>query len=75
MFKEWSSALVVQFVGRISSFSTFQRMLKLQWSKYGEFSIITAGSNLFVVKVPSVVIRDQILEGGPWHVYGQPLIV
>lgn len=65
---------MVQFVEQISNFITFQR-LKLQWSKFGDFSIVTAGSNLFVIWVPSLPIRDQILEGGSWHVHGQSLIV
>lgn len=66
---------MVQFVGQISNFSTFQRMLKIQWRKFGDFSNISAGSNLFVVQTASVDVRDQILEGGPWYVHGQPLIV
>lgn len=60
--REWKNSLIVQFVCQIANFSTFQRMLKYQWGKEGEFTVRPAGSNIFVARMASVEARDRILE-------------
>ena len=31
--------------------------------------------NLFIIQFQNAVIRDRVLEDGPWHIQNQPLIV
>lgn len=61
----WTNALILQFVGKIVSYSAFLKVLKILWRNFGEFTVSPIGSNLFVVQVVNLDVRDQIIEGGP----------
>ena len=71
----WKNAIVAQFVGRIPNFSYFQKMVNLLWGDEGEVDIRPAGHNLFLLQFSNPILRDRVLENGPWHIQGKPLIV
>ncbi|XVF45641.1 hypothetical protein PTKIN_Ptkin02bG0223100 [Pterospermum kingtungense] len=47
-------------------------MLKMFWGKDGGIKIHSTGTNF---QISSKEVRDWILEGGPWHIHNQLLIV
>ena len=71
----WKNAVVAQFIGRISNFSLFSRMMNLLWGAEGEVDIRPAGRNLFIIQLPNSATRDRVLNMGPWHIQNNPLIV
>ncbi|XVE55634.1 hypothetical protein DITRI_Ditri03aG0174400 [Diplodiscus trichospermus] len=79
VFKEgeyqWRNAIVVQFVGKISNFSIFQKLVNTVWVDSGKVDIRPAGTNLFIVQFPNEESRDRVLETSPWHIQNKPLIV
>lgn len=50
---EWKNTLVAQFVGRISNFGVFHRMINKLWGKGKEVDMRSAGEKLFIIRFPS----------------------
>ena len=71
----WKYSVVAQFIGRIPNFNLFQKLVNVLWGSEGEVTIRPAGVNLFIIQFQNAVIRDKVLEEGPWHIQNQPLIV
>ncbi|GAV78196.1 DUF4283 domain-containing protein [Cephalotus follicularis] len=68
--KEWEHALVGFFVGKNISFRSLQSVLNKKWSSAGKFSIHTAENGIFIFKCESELVRNWILDNGPWDVWG-----
>ena len=71
----WKHSVVAQFIDRIPNFSLSQKLVNVLWGSEGEVTIRPAGVNLFIIQFQNAVIRDKVLEEGPWHIQNQPLIV
>ncbi|GAV71326.1 DUF4283 domain-containing protein [Cephalotus follicularis] len=68
--KEWEHALVGFFVGKKIPFRSLQSVLNKKWSATGKFSIHTAENGIFIFKCESELVRNWILDNGPWDVWG-----
>ncbi|GAV87477.1 DUF4283 domain-containing protein [Cephalotus follicularis] len=73
--KEWEHSLVGFFVGKRIPFCSMQDALNKKWSAACKFSIHIADNGIFVFKCESSVVRDWILENGPWDVWGVHLVL
>ena len=72
---QWRNVIVAQFIGRIPNFSFFQKMVNILWGAEGAVDLRPTGPNLFIIRFSNLITRDRVLEGGPWHIQNQPLIV
>ncbi|GAV90948.1 DUF4283 domain-containing protein [Cephalotus follicularis] len=68
--KEWEHVLVGFFVGKKILFRSLQSVLNKKWSAVGKFSIHTAENGIFIFKCESELVRNWILDNGPWDVWG-----
>lgn len=50
-------------------------MINALWGKGKSLDLKPAGTNLFVVQFHTDEARDFVLDGGPWHINNQPIIV
>lgn len=73
--QQWSNALVAQFLGAIPNLSAFQKTVNLLWGNGKEIDLRPAGKNLFIIQFPDEAARDKVLEGGPWYIKGQFLVL
>ncbi|GAV82778.1 DUF4283 domain-containing protein, partial [Cephalotus follicularis] len=68
--KEWKSALVGFCGGKRIPFKALQTVLNKKGENAGRFSIHTADNGIYIFKYESSIVRDWILENGPWYVWG-----
>ena len=72
---EWSNTLVGRFLGKKLPYSLVNNTTDRLWAKDGLIDTLATDSGCFFFKFSSLETRDAILEGGPWFIAGQPLIL
>lgn len=50
---KWMNALIAQFIGRITNFGLFHRMVNKLWGKGGTVDLRPAGKNIFLIQFSS----------------------
>ena len=45
------------------------------WGKVGMEKTLATDTGFFFFKFSSTIARDEMLERGPWHIAGQPIIL
>ena len=73
--KAWANTLVGYFIGRRLPFSLVKNISIRLWDKAGLVDMYATDSGYFFFKFNSKEESDAILEGGPWHFGGQPIIL
>ena len=73
--REWDNTLVGYFIGRKLPYSLIKNATSKLWSKAGLVDMLATDSGYFFFKFSSQAESEAVLEGGPWHVAGQPIIL
>ena len=58
----WRNALVAQFIGKLSNFNHFQKMVNVLWGVDDEVDVRPTGYNLFIIQFPNSSTKDRALE-------------
>ena len=73
--KAWNNTLVGYFIGKRLPYSLVRNFSARLWNKAGLFSMHATDSGYFFFKFNSKEASDAVLEGGPWYLAGQPIIL
>jgi len=73
--REWDTTLVGYFLGRRLPYSLVSNSAHRMWDKFGLYEILATDSGYFFFKFNSKAQSEAIIEGGPWHFAGQPIIM
>ena len=73
--KAWDTTLVGYFIGKRLPFSLVKSVSNRLWNKVGLSDMYATESGYFFFKFNSMAECEAVLEGGPWHVAGQPIIL
>ena len=73
--EEWGSTLVGRTMGRKLPYSLITKVTDRLWANDGLIDTLATDSGYYFFTFSSVETRDAILEGGPWFVAGQPLLL
>ena len=71
----WKNTLVGYFIGKKLPFSYVKNGTARLWSKLGLRDMVATDSGFYFFKFDSEEESLSILEGGPWHLAGQPIIL
>ncbi|XP_039041850.1 uncharacterized protein LOC120180618 [Hibiscus syriacus] len=52
-----------------------QRIIEMIWGNSSQVKVSLAGPNLFVFSFLDCVLKQWVLENGPWHVQNKPLVL
>ena len=72
---EWSTTLVGRFLGKKLPYSLVTNVTGRLWGTEGLLDTLATDSGYYFFKFSSLESRDAVLEGGPWFVVGQPLLL
>ena len=72
---EWATTLVGYFIGKGLPYSLVSSTTERLWADYGFFDTLATDSGFFFFTFSSEEMKDAVLEGGPWYIAGQPLIL
>lgn len=72
---KWSTSIVGFFLGKRIPFSVMKSYVDKVWKKFGHVAVISNGFGGFIFKFHDESNRNAVLEGGPWHVAGQPIFL
>ena len=70
----WSSSLVGYFLKKLP-YSLVKNSTTRLWSKLGLCDMLATDSGYYIFKFGDQSECDSVLEGGPWHIGGQPIIL
>ena len=70
----WESSLVGFFLKKLP-YSFVKNTTARMWSKHGLIDMLATDSGYYVFKFSCQEECEAILEGGPWHLAGQPIIL
>ena len=73
--KDWVTTLVGYFIGKGLPYSLVSATTDRIWADYGLFDTLATDSGVYFFTFSCEEKRDAVLEGGPWYVAGQPLIL
>ena len=73
--EEWSTTLVGRFLGKKLPYSLVTSVTERFWGKEGLIDTLATESGCFFFIFSNGETRDAALEGGPWFVAGQPLLL
>ena len=63
------------FVEKKLPFTLVNNVATRIWGKVGLEKTLATDTGFFFFKFSSTIARDEVLEGGPWHIAGQPIIL
>ena len=72
--KVWENSLVGYFLKRLP-YSFVKSSTSRLWNKIGLMDMLATDSGYYVFKFSSQEECEAVLEGGPWHIGGQPIIL
>ncbi|XP_031251021.1 uncharacterized protein LOC116108917 [Pistacia vera] len=72
---KWGNCLVGFFLGRRLPFSLVKGFIDRNWKCFGKVCVVSNGVGGFIMKFDNESSKDEALEGGPWHIGGQPLFL
>ena len=73
--RDWDTTLVGYFLGRKLPYTLVRKSAPRMWDKFGLYEILATDTGYFFFKFNDKSQSDAILEGGPWHFAGQPIIM
>ena len=73
--KAGDNTLVGYFIGKRLPYSLVKSATLRLWSKAGLIDMLATDSGYFYFKFNSREDCEAILEGGPWHIAGQPILL
>ena len=71
----WEGTLVGYFIGKKLPYSLIKNISAKMWGKAGLMDMLATESGHFFFKFNSKEESVAVLEGGPWHFAGQPMIL
>ena len=72
---EWRATLVGRFLGKKLPYSLVTNVTARIWGKEGLIDTLATDSGYFFFSFSCEENRDAVLEGGPWFIAGQPLLL
>ena len=72
---DWVTTLVGYFIGKGLPYSLVSSATDRLWTDYGLFDTLATDSGIYFFTFSCEEKRDAVLEGGPWYIAGQPLIL
>ena len=73
--KEWESTLLGYFLGKKLPYSLVRNATSRFWGKQRLNDLLATENGYFFFKFNSREESEAALEGGPWHITGQPIIL
>ncbi|KAK8554512.1 hypothetical protein V6N13_093501 [Hibiscus sabdariffa] len=73
--KQWTNALLGNFLGKSPPLSVFQRMADKLWGREGSVEIKFLAPSVYLINFPSQRVRDWVLESGPWHIQQRAIVL
>ena len=73
--KAWDNTLIGYFIGKKLPFSLVKNFYSKLWDKAGLCDIFAIELGYFFFKFSTKEESEAVLEGGPWHLAGQPIIL
>ena len=73
--RDWDTTLVGYFLGRKLPYTLVSNSAHRMWDKFGLYEILATDTGYFFFKFNDKSQSEAILEGGPWHFAGQPIIM
>ena len=73
--RKWEHTLVGHFIGKRLPYSLVKNATTRMWNKMGLEDMLATDSGYFFFKFISKEVSDSVLEGGPWHIAGQPILL
>ena len=73
--RKWEDTLVGYFIGKKLPYSLVKTATARLWTKLGLTDMLATDSGYFFFQFHSKDASEAVLEGGPWHIAGQPIIL
>ncbi|KAK8667936.1 hypothetical protein V6N13_105409 [Hibiscus sabdariffa] len=73
--KQWSNALIANFLGKSPPLYVFQRTADKLWGREGSVVIRFLAPGVYIVKFPSQKVCDWVLESDPWHIQQKAIVL
>ncbi|KAK9265503.1 hypothetical protein L1049_005517 [Liquidambar formosana] len=71
----WKDCLVGQFIDKRPSFSFLRTTIDRLWGRKEMPEIITTDGGMFMFRFSDLSALEWVLDNGPWHIGGKPLIL
>lgn len=71
----WSKSLVGYGVGKKLPFMLVKKFVEKIWKSFGKIEVLSNGQGCFIFNFDDESKLVEALEGGPWHIGGQPLVL
>lgn len=72
---EWQNALVGYFLGKKPPFQMVENSVRKMWRLKRELQVRIVGYGIFIFMFSSNEEKIKTLEGGPWHIAKNPLVL
>lgn len=72
---QWESTLVGYFMDGKLPFNVVNNIAKRLWDSKGLVKTLTGANGFYFFKFYSATQCEEILEGGPWHMAGRPIVL
>ena len=73
--RTWANTLVGYFIGKKLPYSLVKNASNKWWAKHGLKDMLATDSGYFFFMFETKEDCDSALEGGPWYVAGQPILL
>ena len=73
--KKWESTLMGYFIDKKLPYSLVSKAAYRFWGKVGLNEVLATESGYYFFKFATIDQKVVVLEGGPWHVASQPMIL
>ena len=71
----WKGSLVGQFFDKRLPIHVVRATVNKLWGKHEMPEISTTDNGLYLFRFRDMVSRDWVMENGPWHIAGRPIIL
>ena len=73
--RKWEHTLMGYFIGRKLPYSLVKTATSRMWTKLGLVDMLATETGYFFFKFANKDSCEGVLEGGPWHIAGQPILL
>lgn len=71
----WRFSVVIKLLGRMISYSAFERTLRNMWKPVGGWTVLDLPNDFFLVRFENESDMLDVLTGGPWKMFGHYLMM
>lgn len=71
----WQNALIIKLLGKTISYQALNQRIQQDWRIEGEFELIDIDCGYYIVKFAEARDSVQVLNGGPYKIFGHYLAV